>query len=951
MTAQVTPPRSSAIVPVAPVAAVRVWILPPQYRIAANGRDGYTFQWSLKFVECKRLIPVSSTESAGGMGNASFTLLRKEREENGVAQTDDALNSQVVVGAYICITLGMGDTFDPSEDGLAKVRYWGWLSSIDYAQVAGTSDQRGTASASGLGSLLDGCQITGWQKIADGGYPAPINSPPTANISIQEGDVIGNAVILSSGDDTGRTVFARFPEECGKSASNYWSRMSLLRHITRFCHAGNIPAINIDIDSALNTFLADTTTPEVFDLRDMTLKGALDALLPRSRGIGWSLLPEADGEWTVSVYTHDEDGTFVGEAAANPGIDIVASDYTPMDIQYTESALDNYEQVVIEGEPIVVAGTVSFNDNNLITGWSSDQSDAYLVGASASGDYDDLDDDKKRAQANDNIRESPSLEGVFSRYLLKQDASGNLLRNVPAATGSGESFAFVPDVSWNLNGTTHEYYLLCSDASTSSRAPYFPTARVLRQIPWPVGIANDGTDFRDFEAISRPQYLKPGAFRYLLSPGDSDESVQWLNLQILSTDDVGKKRGVPDIRPDDRAAGLIVKYSPKEIMAKGHWADDAGISPIEADGDDTPDSSIRSFNYQNLVLTVAVESDQKVRVSRFRDDVASEFAIRKTLVLKSDKLKCWLVGTGTILGIDINGDPDAVIVSSGKDIPCDNSQRFFVTRNDFPTAQRLLDMVCSFVFRKRRTMAMTIPLSVSRPTWAVIGHMLDRIEEKAADPTTKAPSINVECKSVVESISYKWDLGSPSYTVTTTMPDVSGLMSHSGLTQSGGGSVSAGIAGNAGTIGQRVQSMAREITRIRQDTQDLPLIAPRTVGASPNTAIPINNIVGGSVLNASVTPNINGIKYDAGTSITTVPNVNAAVPSIGTFAVGLGRGVITSTGATVYVALRPNPGSGVTTDIISDIPDNQIGLSDRFVLIPLVSDATVLVKVYLIYSF
>ncbi len=948
MTAQVTPPKAGVQFNQDRCGEVRVWILPPQHRIAANGRDGYTFPWSLGFKECKRLIPVSSTELPGGMGHASFTLLRKQREENGVFQVDDTLQSQVVAGAYVCITLGMGAEFDPSESGLDKVRFWGWLSSVDYTQVAGTSDQRGTASAEGLGGLLDGCQITGWQKVANDGYPADINSPPTANISVQEGEVIGNAVILSAGDDTGRTVFARFPSECGTGADKYWSRMSLLRHITRFCKAGNIPPLFVDIESGLDTFLSDTSTPEVFDLRGMTLKGALDALLPRSRGVGWSLKPADDGEWVIAVYTHDEDGTFVGPSAANNGTDIVASDYSPFDIQYTESAIDDYEQVVIEGEPIIVAATPSFNDSNLVKGWSDDQEADYLTGASGAVDYDSLDSDEKRAQANNDVRESPNLDGVFSRILLKQDVNGNLLKLVPSVTGAGDSFAFVPSVTW-IESTGK---ILCSDDASQNRSPYFPTARVLRQIPWPVGVGTDGTDFRDAEAKARPQYMKPQAFRYLAVPGDSDEDAIWLNIGILSTDEDGKKRGVPDIRPDDRAAGLIIKYSPKEIIAKGHWDVSAGVSAINPKEDVSPDDSIAAFDYENIAITVAVESDQKVSVSRYRDDVVSEFSVRKTLVLKSDKLKCWLVGTGTILGINEDGDPDAVVVSDSVDIPCDNSQRYFVTRNDFPTAQKLLNMVCAFVFRKRRCMSMTIPLSVAKPAWANIGRMVGQIEEKAADEDHGFPSINVECDSVVEAINYNWSVSGPNYTVTTTLPDVSGLMHHSGLTQSGGGSVSAGIAGNAGTIGQRVQSMAREITRIRQDTQDLPLIAPRTVGSGDASPVfVINNIVGGDVLDGAVTPNITGIKYDGGVDVVEVPDEDPTIPSIGSFVTGLGRGVRMDTSETVYVCLRPDPGTGVITNIISDIPDGQLALSARRVMLPLDSDPDTLVPVYLIYSF
>lgn len=121
------------------------------------------------------------------------------------------------------------------------------------------------------------------------------------------------------------------------------------------------------------------------------------------------------------------------------------------------------------------------------------------------------------------------------------------------------------------------------------------------------------------------------------------------------------------------------------------------------------------------------------------------------------------------------------------------------------------------------------------------------------------------------------------------------------------------------------------------------IIAP--AGGAPSVVYVLNAIQGGSTIWSSGANSISGIKYDAATSILTVPNVDASVPAIGTFAVGLGRASLVG-GGTVYVAVRPDPGTGVVTGLVSHIPNNSVCLSFTKVRIPLVTDSSVLVDVY-----
>ncbi len=147
---------------------------------------------------------------------------------------------------------------------------------------------------------------------------------------------------------------------------------------------------------------------------------------------------------------------------------------------------------------------------------------------------------------------------------------------------------------------------------------------------------------------------------------------------------------------------------------------------------------------------------------------------------------------------------------------------------------------------------------------------------------------------------------------------------------------------------RRIDDMQTEIGRLRRELEQRPLIS--VGGSSPEVLYVLNNIEGGTVLWTSGAQSISGIQYNAATSVTTVPNASASIPAIGTFAVGLGRASLLG-GGTVYVALRPNPGTGVITGIVSDIPNDSVCLSVVKTTLPLVSDATVLVDVYIAYRF
>ncbi len=144
-----------------------------------------------------------------------------------------------------------------------------------------------------------------------------------------------------------------------------------------------------------------------------------------------------------------------------------------------------------------------------------------------------------------------------------------------------------------------------------------------------------------------------------------------------------------------------------------------------------------------------------------------------------------------------------------------------------------------------------------------------------------------------------------------------------------------------------IMNLQRDVDFLKRHTQNIP--SRWSGGSTGDKFFVINNIVGGSALWTSGGQTITGIKHDFGTSVTTVPNVNPSIPSIGTFATGLGRGILS--GNFVYVCLRPDPGTGVVTGLQASVPNQSLCLSYGKVSLPLVSDSSVLVTVYLLNRF
>lgn len=895
---------------------------------ASNGAFTWLAPWRVE----TRLIPTRSLTRLGGTGSASFRMLRRRLSEQGTWAT----YPQIRVGAFIAISTGSLQWLnDPSSTAAEPLIWWGVITSVSGSTFMDEDDEVGTVEAQAYGTLLDRQRITGFKRVgASGGDGETLKTAPIANPSLQGELTIGNYTAAPTGALAGQ--FTRTNDLLSTtSAGSYWTRRRLLDHIRKYCVPAGLPPIRI-FGNGASGYGTDTPSGGVlavldqderisFDLSNLTFKGALDLLIPASRGLVWSLWPR-NGYWLVWIDSTAP--TTVGTLVANTQNDVELNDIPLVDCRYGEEM--QYDSVTVEGAPIVHCFTIAYADGNMDRGWNATEQTAALAGASGESGYSGWTDAQKN-RANREIRQT--IYGhVWTRYVLKGDAStGDVKRKGTPGVGSGSDVVAMPTVTWDDATDT-----VALNAS-SDETPYLPQARFERQIPWQQGVLADVTDNRSAEQKAKPTYLPPRVFYY-----DSTQSTlnKWRDLNAIGDGFQG-----PQVDVDDRGAALGVTYSPPELLARTFWST-AAVTDLTPD----PDYHSRSLFWQKLVFTVAMQSDQRLSVTQYgtftkTDGTTGTFTAataRNPLILQGEHLKCWVVHAGTIIGLKAAA-PDRVSATT-------------FTRNDFPSAQLWCDAAAAYALTKR----VAIELEMQRPdltyTWAEPGEMVgDLIKRLPAAPgqtgteiaTGSGGSTRIVVNTTIDEVEriYSAEPGTAPRMIVRTMlaeiPQPGGGAiggGSGGCNVSGGERVSVQLGGGPGATIKATKDQARTIvTR----TQQVPVIPPRVLTYAP--ALRFIRIVGGNTLTTGQA----GCKYSS-SLISTVPSLyDPAVDS--SYIDGICEGDLYIAGQTGTfltggrVLMVNDTRSPLATSLVAD---DVVYVGAEPITIPLVSDPTQYVTVY-----
>lgn len=749
------------------VSTFEAWVLAP---------SGSDYSWRTSgWVKETRLIPTRFNRRTGNTGSASFRILKVRRQEVGFA-TYRSTGQDLFVGSWIVITRGN----TAASLNWSLVEWWGTLQSTQ-EEPDQSLGYIGTAQAAEVGPLLDTISMTGWMAGIAGAVPRSIEAPTTFNLNGEDGEVIGNRTT----DNLGTEMLCSIPGDCGKAAANLWTRKRLLDYWRSWLLPDTFPVPALSFPADVTTYLSDTATPEVYDLNPLSVKGALDLFLPRPHGLGWRLNLAAGGSWRLDAWAlldAAEDG--IPKQTATD-VDLTG-DGTVKSISYDINESTWYDEVVVLGAPILFCGSLAASDAAWINKWTTgvgSQEATWKTGSTESLVGSKLKD------ACAKIREGANVRDVFVRFGIGGYAYAGTLHRSAAPGGTAESaaLAWFPTFTWD--GTT------VTPDNTAGADPLWTAARVERQLPWPIGVPGSITpgsssDPRDAAAKAQPAYLEPRVFIY-----DSALTPTWRDL-LVDEKHGRETRGGASVECDDRGPDLRIRCSPPEWLAGGDWA--SIVKPrIGIQGSNAP---YGAYDYRKMVVTVAMRSDQRLRVVKRRAGVAAN-QVRRRLVLEDDKLQFWWAHEGTVVGIKADGTPDRITAAAW-------------LRNDWPTAEKRARANAAWALTTRYTATIVLARPDYLPAWAVVGTLLGTITNGDTADTVG---------SVIEDISF--DLSdTPSATITTDVPDGLTFGRGGGGSPAGGGPISLQLGA---TVPQAVATVQQELGQVRRDLARSPVVLPR----------------------------------------------------------------------------------------------------------------------------
>lgn len=890
---------------------VRVWVCPVAY-LDANGQQidpnggqtaeayGITVAAAGAWVLYPGLIPVQHTTLPSSVGSAEFQLLRTARTEVGDNQPY----------AYPGLVEGMYVVVDAATDGPMSFddTLWdGYITHIDATNLSGDANDRiGTVAASELGDLLDRQQVRGWKRLANG-TAQELRTAPSANIGDPSGQIIGNCIM-----GPGHWVFASTPTDFGYAypdssgsgtytgdIGKYWTRWRLLDHAIAYCRTKAMPIITIvcqdgsqaaGLDPTDQTtiagYLNQTTLPEVFSTLDvLTWRGFLDLMIPRDRNLGWVLSPvdSASGVvWELYIYSSADDDSY-GMPANDNQVEVDATVDPLVTVKEIRDVSDLPDKIVIEGSNCIFNGTLSMFAANLAIGWNQALQSAFFAAASGLTGYGSLSPVLQRDQ-NRMYREQGWLKDVGARFVINPAGDSDVRIELSPHVG-GQANPLCPLLSWDTQAKT-------LTITASSAPPYIGASVIQRTLSVPFGYKSDGTDQRTQWQKIQPQYMPLKAFLYDTT---GNTGYQWRDLGVPSPL-TGNARA--SISPDDRGAAMRVEFTPRELFLKGIWPTDGSAALADVD------PSVVGFDPTTLVVTLAIESDQKVRVEMNRPGLgATDQYINRPLIIRLPQLQCMGIHKGTVIGIPGTAGVDTADTWSAIHSPFPGGAGgIFWLRNDWALADRYLSQAANFAFRPRRSVVIERLVPTDKPEWAKRGALITGIKESDTVTTTVS--------TVVERVTRVYGR-SPRLIVQTSLPHAPAFMGNA----IGGGAPRAhpspshgGPISNAlgATQAQAIHHLRHRVDHLHQHTRSLPLVTQLPYNAPSYTV----QVINGQLISGVVPV----IEYAA--DPLTVPT--AYDPTTATsYVAGIGNGYLYSAGQLIGKVLVRHNFAGMTDPLMS----------------------------------
>lgn len=568
-------------------------------------------------------------------------------------------------------------------------------------------------------SVINSAVVTNDEMTAD--Y---VNKPLTFNEDYVEGfHEVGNRSATEVRVDESEParqgfVFANTRDASDNTKGHAWSLKNVIEYLLKF-QGGVIPTGESGEDGStptkpMFTLEGDDQLLKALDLLvfpnvrvdGLSVFTVLNELLDRRRGLGWCVRIDSQEKLTVHVFTTIGEAVVVGDALlpANSEaskVDLSNLGHLIRSQQFSLTAGQRYDRIVVTGEPLLVCFSLSFPDKTLRKGWYSNDETNYRLALGS--DASPINNEMERA--DDRFRE------VYARFLLPADWDGK--------AGDGEGGDKYPvNIGFNDDGSL-------AVGTTGSNVPT-PKMRVwgrtfLRTIP--LRVRNPTADDREPEyrplmalvwkdPIGTGNLQKPGRFFYA---------------------DLGSLAGEEsaNVRPLDRDGGAEVRFSPNHLLAKNHFVI-ANAGPTLA----TP-----LYDYEKMILTVAMRTDERLRVKV--DVTENQGGLRRTLEIRIPRAETWYIAKGTVTGIE-NSKPK-------RDTRSDKDR---IVRDDSVHLRRVAAMAKAWYGTPRATMELTLNDVTIQPLGAYVRSVIEAAPAAGSAGTVPGEPWQAPVNSVISQVAY-----------------------------------------------------------------------------------------------------------------------------------------------------------------------------------------------------
>jgi hypothetical protein len=525
-------------------------------------------------------------------------------------------------------------------------------------------DDEGTTSATG------GMDGTGDSK------PGVITRPLVFNEHYIHGfREIGNRSGLSYEQDAGGTKFKSY---AFGNAGKTWSASNILHYLFKYFQRDDFQFMLGGLaEGGKDGPLENLVIPRV-DLGKKTVKQALDELVDRRRGLGWTVRVTENDEnpgWSGSgnatsleifVYSIFNQDVKTGDQTIPANADIKSIDLSglrsPKDVQISVNTLARYGTIIVSGEPLVCCFTVSFNDATLIKGWTDDQESAYK-GVSST-----INGTGPNGITNDMERATDKFHNIYTHYTIS--STWNWLAGDGSVSGSSK-----PD------SAKHEVVPLLNDDGS-----FDPKIGALSRNWGHTLIRNLPLRKAGMQDSYQPEFREPFAlaFKEVSVSGESPN-----NCYVYVDDPGDGESSGGSVRMLDTEFGIEVRMSPRHQLARNHWSGATASSLDIAFGNE-------KYDYTKIVATVAVRADQRLQVI----DTITDGDPDRVLHIDVPDAEMWYIVPGTVIDVK-NGQLNY-------DLPAEVDQSTRLARDDSKRLRTICALAKCWYGTKRSILDLTI---------------------------------------------------------------------------------------------------------------------------------------------------------------------------------------------------------------------------------------------------